>query len=179
LITHRGLSGPAILRLSAWEARPLQSQNYHFDLSINWLGDLPENQLRDQFSKIRSSSGKTQLKHKIFDELPRRLWERLLDYCQIDPQSTWAQLPKSKETKLIQELVSGVFHAQGKTTNKDEFVTCGSVARKEIDWRTMESKIVPGLHFAGECIDYDGITGGFNFQGAWTTGRIAGLAITR
>jgi predicted Rossmann fold flavoprotein len=177
LITHRGLSGPAILRLSAWEARDLQTQNYHFDVTINWLGDVSEHQLRDQFSKIRKSSGKTLLKTKVFATLPKRLWERLLEYCEIDPQSTWAQLPKNKESKLIRELVCGVFPIQGKTTNKDEFVTCGGVRRKEIDWRTMESKIVPNLYFAGECIDYDGITGGFNFRGAWTTGRIAGLAM--
>jgi predicted Rossmann fold flavoprotein len=179
LITHRGLSGPAILRLSAWEARHLQSENYHFDLTVNWLGDVSENQLREQFADLRRASGKTPLKNKVFDSISRRLWERLLSCSDIDPQTPWSQLPKAKESKLTQELISGVFHAQGKTTNKDEFVSCGGVSRKEIDWRTMESKIVSGLYFAGECIDYDGITGGFNFQGAWTTGFIAGTAMAQ
>lgn len=175
LITHRGLSGPAILRLSAWEARDLQAQDYHFDIWMNWLGDASENQMREQCKRLRK--GKTLVKSKVFEQLPRRLWERLVEYVGIDDASKWAQLPKDKEAALIQELVNARFHVQGKTTNKDEFVNAGGVCRKEIDWRTMESKIVNGLHFAGECIDYDGITGGFNFQGAWTTGRIAGLAM--
>lgn len=193
LITHRGLSGPAILRLSAWEARELQEKNYHFDIRINWLGDVSENQLRERFTQLRK--GKTLVRSKIFAEIPRRLWERLVEYAGIDETTKWAQLPKDKEKALIQELVNARFDVQGKTTNKEnvnislvrsnglpkvvpsEFVTCGGIRRKEIDWRTMESKIVPGLHFAGECIDYDGITGGFNFQGAWTTARIAGIAM--
>ena len=195
LITHRGLSGPAILKLSAWEAIELQAQNYHFDIWINWLGGVSENQLRDRFDRLRK--GKTLVKSKVFQQIPRRFWERLVDVCGIADEQKWAQLPKDKESSLIEELINGRYQVQGKTTNKEkvnvslvrsnglpkvvpsEFVTCGGIRRKEIDWRTMESKIVPGLHFAGECIDYDGITGGFNFQGAWTTGRIAGLALAQ
>jgi len=177
LITHRGLSGPAILKLSAWEARALQDRNYHFDIAINWLGTVSENQLRETFNRQRKRKGKTPVRQKLFDELPRRLWERLLDAAGIPAGTQWSQLAKDRETRLVHELLDGRYAVQGKTTNKDEFVTCGGVRRNEIDWRTMESKLVPRLHFAGECIDYDGITGGFNFQGAWTTGRIAGEAM--
>jgi predicted Rossmann fold flavoprotein len=193
LITHRGLSGPAVLKLSAWEARELQKQNYHFEIRINWLGDVAENQIHEQFQRLRK--GKTRVKAKTFETLPRRLWERLVDVCGIAHDQKWAQLPKGKEKALVEELIHGRYQVQGKTTIKEkvnvelvrsnglpkvvpaEFVHAGGISRKEIDWRTMESKIVPGLHFAGECIDYDGITGGFNFQGAWTTGHIAGTAM--
>lgn len=175
LITHRGLSGPAILRLSAWQARALQAANYHFTIEINWLGDVSENQLREEFTRLRK--GKTQVKTKVFEAVPRRLWERLVETAGIPDTMKWAQLPKDKESALVTELTAGRYAVQGKTTNKDEFVTAGGVSRKEINWRTMESTRIPNLYFAGECIDYDGITGGFNFQGAWTTGRIAGLAM--
>ena len=176
LITHRGLSGPAILRLSAWEARELQSENYHFDVSINWLGDVSENQLREQFNQLRSSQGKTPIRSKSFFGLPRRLWERIVEICEIGDRS-WSQLNKAQETKLSTELIAANFSVQGKTTNKDEFVTCGGIRLKEVNFKTMESRVIPNLHFAGECLDIDGITGGFNFQAAWTTGRLAGLAM--
>lgn len=175
LITHRGLSGPAILRLSAWQARALQAANYHFEIEINWLGDVSETQLREQFKRLRK--GKTQIKTKVFEAVPRRLWERLVEAAGIPDDMKWAQLPKDRESALVTELTAGRYKVLGKTTNKDEFVTAGGVSRKEINWRTMESTRIPNLYFAGECIDYDGITGGFNFQGAWTTGRIAGLAM--
>jgi len=175
LITHRGLSGPAILRLSAWQARALQDENYHFEIQINWLGKVSENQVREQFNRLRK--GKTQVKSKVFEQIPRRLWERLVATVGIPEDLKWAQLPKDKETALIQELLEGHYQVQGKTTNKDEFVTCGGVSLKEINFKTMESKLVPNLHFAGECLDIDGITGGFNFQAAWTGGRIAGQAM--
>lgn len=177
LITHRGFSGPAILRLSAWEARALQEQNYHFQISINWLGEITENQVREQFAQLRNSSGKSAVKNKIFDQIPRRFWERLVETVGITDETCWAQLPKKQETALINELCDGRYNIQGKTTNKDEFVTCGGVRLKEVDFRTMESRKVPNLYFAGECLDIDGITGGFNFQAAWTTGHIAGLAM--
>ncbi len=177
LITHRGLSGPAILRTSAWEARQLNELNYHFDISINWLNDVSENQLRAQFDQIRKSAAKKFVRNTPLEALPRRLWERLVLAAGISDETIWTQLPKKAETKLIQECISGRYSVQGKTTNKDEFVTAGGVKLKEVDFRTMESKLVPGLHFAGECLDIDGITGGFNFQAAWTTGRIAGLAM--
>lgn len=175
LITHRGLSGPAILRLSAWQARALQDEKYHFEIQINWLGDVSENQVREQFNRLRK--GKTQVKTKVFEQIPRRLWERLVEAVGITDELKWAQLPRDKETALINQLIEGRYSVQGKTTNKDEFVTCGGVSLKEINFKTMESRLVPGLHFAGECLDIDGITGGFNFQAAWTGGRLAGLAM--
>ncbi|MFU8849254.1 MAG: NAD(P)/FAD-dependent oxidoreductase [Opitutales bacterium] len=175
LITHRGLSGPAILRLSAWEAPALQEQNYHFEIFINWLGGASEAQVREEFNRLRK--GKTLVKTKVFEQLPRRLWERLIKCVGISDEQKWAQLPKDTENALIQELTAAQFSVQGKTTNKDEFVTCGGVRLKEVDFRRMESKLLPGLHFAGECLDIDGITGGFNFQAAWTTAHIAGTAM--
>ena len=177
LITHRGLSGPAILRLSAWEARRFAEHDYKLEIAINWLGQTTTEQLRETFASLRSSSGKSLVKNRFPEELPRRLWERLLETTGISPPTQWSQLPKDKENALLREITDGRFQVLGKTTNKDEFVTCGGVKLREIDFRSMESKIVPGLHFAGECLDIDGITGGFNFQAAWTTGRIAGLAM--
>lgn len=177
LITHRGMSGPAILKLSAWEAIKLQEKNYHFDFSINWLAHIPKNAIIEALEKQRIDNGKRTLKNTVLFDFPRRLWESLLDYANISPETTWSQLSKNSSETLIQELTQGLYHAQGKTTNKDEFVTCGGVKRREINFKRMESKWVPNLHFAGECIDLDGITGGFNFQAAWTTGRIAGMAM--
>lgn len=179
LITHRGLSGPAILRLSAWEARELHQQNYHFDIFVNWLVTMTEDELQAQFKKLRAEAGGTALRQKVFDDLPKRLWERLIEASGIGPNTNWGQLPKNQEKALITELLNGRYQVQGKTTNKEEFVSCGGVRLKEVDFRTMESRLVPGLHFAGECLDIDGITGGFNFQAAWTTGRIAGLATAK
>lgn len=177
LITHRGLSGPAILRLSAWEARRFAEQGYEVEISVNWLGKTLATELRETFAAHRAESGKSLVKNRVPGSIPRRLWERLLESSAIPPETQWSQLPKDKETALILQLTDCRFHVKGKTTNKDEFVTCGGVQLKEVDFRTMESRIVPGLHFAGECLDIDGITGGFNFQAAWTGGRIAGLAM--
>ena len=175
LITHRGLSGPAILRLSAWQARAFQDMDYHFDIQVKWLDSVSKEQLREQFKRLRN--GKTEVKTKVFEQIPRRFWERLVEFVGIPDHLKWSQLPKEKETALIQELISGRYSVQGKTTNKDEFVTCGGICLKEVDFKTMESRLVPGLHFAGECLDIDGITGGYNFQAAWTGGRLAGLAM--
>ncbi len=177
LITHRGFSGPAILRLSAWEARRFHGEDYRFEIAINWLGSVSAQQLRELFSRLRSGSGKSLVKNRYPEEIPRRLWERSLEAASIPAETQWSQLPKDRETALVGELTDARFQVLGKTTNKEEFVTCGGVRLKEIDFRTMESKLVPGLHFAGECLDIDGITGGFNFQAAWTGGRIAGLAM--
>jgi predicted Rossmann fold flavoprotein len=177
LITHRGLSGPAILRLSAWEARRFAGQDYAVEISVNWLGKTSAEELRETFANHRAESGKSLVKNKVPAGLPRRLWERLLESAAIAPETQWSQLTKDRENALIQQLTDGRFQVKGKTTNKDEFVTCGGVRLREIDFRRMESRIVPGLHFAGECLDIDGITGGFNFQAAWTGGRLAGLAM--
>ena len=178
LITHRGFSGPAILRLSAWEARALQQQQYHFSIAVNWLGNRTADQVKQRFNELRKSNGRTMVKNKVFESIPRRLWERILTETGIDPTTQWSQLPKQKESQLVKELIAARFDVQGKTTNKDEFVTCGGIRLKEVDFRTMESRKTPGLYFAGECLDIDGITGGFNFQAAWTTGRIAGESMS-
>lgn len=179
LVTHRGLSGPAVLRLSAWEARTLAEQGYRFAIAVNWLGEDSREKLRETFSTLRKSKGKSAIKSTSGDFVPRRLWERLVTAAGIDPSTPWARLTRDQEAALIEQLLNGRYEVDGKTTNKEEFVTAGGVRLKEVDFRTMESRIVPGLYFAGECLDLDGITGGFNFQAAWTTGYIAGEAMTR
>ena len=178
LITHRGLSGPAILRASAWDARELAEVNYQFSAEINWLGEKSKGQVLIQLTEFRKQRAVKKLKHNPYSELPKRLWEKLVELSGIDSETTWAHLSREAMNKLLNQLTEHHAEVSGKTMNKEEFVTCGGVSLKEVDFRTMESKLVPGLHFAGECLDLDGITGGFNFQAAWTTGRIAGLAIS-
>jgi predicted Rossmann fold flavoprotein len=178
LITHRGLSGPAILRASAWDARELAEVNYQFTAEINWLGEKTKEQVLIQLTEFRKDRALKKLKHNPFSELPKRLWTKLVDLSGIDPETTWAHLSKEAMIKLLNQLTAHQAEVSGKTMNKEEFVTCGGVNLKEVDFRTMESKSCSGLYFAGECLDLDGITGGFNFQAAWTTGRIAGLAIS-
>jgi predicted Rossmann fold flavoprotein len=177
LITHRGLSGPAILKLSAWEARQLNELNYKFEIELNWLGERNESDLQTLFSRFRNQNGQQLIRTKVFECMPKRLWEKILKHVKIKESMQWAQLPKKIELQLIQELISARFQVFGKTMNKEEFVTCGGVCLKEVNFKKMESRIIPHLYFAGECLDYDGITGGFNFQGAWTTGHIAGKAM--
>lgn len=179
LITHRGLSGPGILKLSAWEARNLNEMNHEFGIELNWLGQRSESDLRSLFSQLRIQKGHQLIRNKLFNELPRRLWEKILKYLNISDSMQWAQIPRKAENLLIRELISAKFQVRGKTMNKEEFVTCGGVSLKEVNFKKMESRKIPHLYFAGECLDYDGITGGFNFQGAWTTGYIAGLAMAR
>ncbi len=176
LITHRGLSGPAILRTSAWEARRLQGLDYEFLIEINWTGQGVET-CREAIREMRGKEPRKAVKNTPLPGLPRRLWERLVAAAGIGEAVPWGQLPKEGETRLLRECTTGSYPVRGKTTNKDEFVTAGGIRLKEVDFRRMESRIVPGLHFAGECLDIDGITGGFNFQAAWTAGRIAGSAM--
>jgi len=177
LITHRGLSGPAILKLSAWEARQLNESDYQFEIELNWLGVRTESDLQTLFARMRNQKGQQLLKTKLFEELPRRLWEKILSSVKIEGTLQWAQLPKKLEAQLIKELITATFQVRGKTMNKEEFVTCGGIRLKEVNFKKMESRVIPHLYFAGECLDYDGITGGFNFQGAWTTGYIAGTSM--
>mgnify|MGYP001028109462 FL=1 len=177
LITHRGLSGPAILKLSAWEARQLNESEYQFEIELNWLGGRTESDIQTFFARMRNQKGQQFVKSKLFDELPRRLWEKILSYVKIKGTLQWAQLPKKLEAQLIKELITATFQVRGKTMNKEEFVTCGGIRLKEVNFKKMESRVIPHLYFAGECLDYDGITGGFNFQGAWTTSYIAGTAM--
>ena len=177
LITHRGLSGPAILKLSAWEARQLNESDYQFEIELNWLGVRTESDLQTLFARMRNQKGQQLVKTKLFEELPRQLWEKILSSVKIEGTLQWAQLPKKLEAQLIKELITATFQVRGKTMNKEEFVTCGGIRLKEVNFKKMESRVIPHLYFAGECLDYDGITGGFNFQGAWTTGYIAGTAM--
>lgn len=175
LITHWGLSGPGILKISAWGARELSERNYHFDISVNWL---PDDDVPAVVAEHRANHGKRQIAARSpFASIPKRLWLRLLAAAHIPETRTWAELSKKHAIALTNQLTNATFAVTGKSTNKDEFVTCGGVARDEIDFTTMQSKLVPGLYFAGEVIDIDGITGGFNFQNAWTNGHLAGTAI--
>ena len=177
LITHRGLSGPAILKLSAWEARMLHEKGHRFSVEVNWLGYENRDELKNLIHNLREKHATSKIVNHSFEELPKRLWLRILEMGGISRDRTWAHLSKKEEENLIGNLFACELKVDGKTTNKEEFVTCGGVSLKEIDFRTMESKLHPGLHFAGECLDLDGVTGGFNFQAAWTTGRIAGCSM--
>ena len=177
LITHRGFSGPAVLRLSAWEARALAGTDHRFAFVIDWLPELETAALTDRFSEIRRTQSAKLIRNTPIAPIPRRLWERVVSCAGIPDDLTWSHLSKSAAADLGRALKSARFEATGKTTNKDEFVTAGGIGRRSIDFRTMESRVTPGLYFAGECIDIDGITGGFNFQAAWTTAHIAATAI--
>lgn len=175
LITHHGFSGPGILKLSAWGARELNEKNYHFIITVNWI---PGQDAAATITNTRERWGKRQVRSQApFDNLPKRLWQRLCNAALVANDCTWSQLNKETTQYLTKELTCGRFQVSGKSTNKDEFVTCGGVNLKEINLKTMESKLVFGLYFAGEILDIDGITGGFNFQNAWTCGRLAGIAI--
>jgi len=177
LITHWGVSGPGILRLSAWGARELAEKNYRFSLIVDWL---PGIDVAAGFSDAREGWGKRQVRTKSpFEVIPKRLWEKLVLSCGVPNDQTWARLTKVERNALVQSLNECTFQVDGKSMNKEEFVTCGGVLLEDIDLKTMQSKICPGLYFAGEVMDIDGITGGFNFQNAWTSGHHAGEAIAR
>lgn len=173
LITHWGFSGPAILKMSAWSARALQERNYHFRIHINWLGDIKEDELREEIKTIRQERGKQQVATKNPFDLPRRLWEHFMQQCGINEEVKWGDLPATNQNKLVNCLVMDEYEVKGKTTFKEEFVTCGGVKLSEVDPKTMESKKVSGLYFSGEILNVDGITGGYNFQHAWSSGYIA------
>jgi len=177
LITHWGLSGPAILRVSAWGARALHDKDYRFPLQINWLPDLNEEKLTSAFQTCRQSQSARFIVNTPLAKLPSRLWEQLVIASGIERETRWAALSGAGQHKLTQQLLRSEFPVTGKSLNKDEFVTCGGVKLSEVNFKTMESKLCPGLFFAGEVLDIDGITGGFNFQAAWTTGWLAGRAL--
>jgi len=175
LITHWGLSGPAILKLSAFGARELADKNYRFHFQVNWLGALKEHELRATLDDLLAEVKKRKVSNRNPFELPSRLWEYLLQRSEIDPEKPWQELSKKAINKLINTLLNDVYEANGKTTFKEEFVTAGGVSLEDVDPNTMMSKVVPNLFFAGEVLDIDGVTGGFNFQAAWTTGFVAGV----
>ncbi len=177
LVTHWGLSGPVILRLSAWGARTLHGVNYRFPLRINWLPHLNPESLATEFQKQRTSQPAKFIVNSPPATLPARLWEQLVLASGISHDARWSALARSAQHRLIQQLLRTEFQVVAKSLNKDEFVTCGGVHLGEVNFKTMESRVCPGLFFAGELLDIDGITGGFNFQAAWTTGWIAGRAM--
>jgi len=177
LITHWGMSGPAILRLSAWGARQLADINYQFTAIVNWLPEFNENSLRDAWSSLRIQHASQKIGNKNPFGLPNRLWLYLLEQSGIKDETRWTDLSSQFQNKLIKNLTVQEFKVSGKTTFKEEFVTCGGIRLSEIDANTMQSKLQPNLFFSGEIMDVDGITGGFNFQHAWTSGWIAAKCI--
>ncbi len=179
LITHWGLSGPAVLRLSAWAAKDLAMKNYEFSIIVNWLPEFNETTLLARMQHLRFSLASQKIINRNPFGLPARLWEYFLQSAEINEGIRWADLPAKAQNKLVKLLCAQEFPVKGKTTFKEEFVTAGGVSLPEIDADTMQSKLVNGLYFAGEVIDVDGITGGYNFQNAWTTGWIAANGIVQ
>jgi len=179
LVTHWGLSGPAILKMSAWGARELHDLGYQFPLLVNWLPDSSPEKIIAEFQARRENSGAKLLVNVPLFPLTARLWEQLVLAAGIARETRWAALTRAQMHTLVQQLTRTEFAVTGKSLNKDEFVTCGGVKLSEVNFKTLESKVCPGLFFAGELLDIDGITGGFNFQAAWTTGFIAGQAMAK
>lgn len=177
LITHWGFSGPAVLKLSAWGARELHQLDYKVPFTINWVPEINFNALKEELLKIKVSQANKQIGTDPLFALPKQLWRRLVTLSQIELDQRWATLSSKQMQQLSAMLQSSPFSMSGKTTYKQEFVTCGGVNLKEVDFKTMQSLISPGLYFAGEILNIDGVTGGFNFQNAWTTGWIAGNSI--
>ncbi|MBE9116160.1 NAD(P)/FAD-dependent oxidoreductase [Lusitaniella coriacea LEGE 07157] len=179
LVTHWGLSGPALLKLSAWGARILRDRAYKMLLQINWVPPHNPETLRQELLAIKSRTPKRQISTNCPLPIPKRLWQRLVEIAGIERQTPWAELSKKGLNALVGELTQGKYEIQGKGVFKEEFVTCGGIKLQEVDFKTMESRKCPGLYFAGEILDIDGVTGGFNFQSAWTTGWLAGQAMGR
>jgi hypothetical protein len=177
LVTHWGVSGPCVLKLSAWGARELHTLNYHFPLHVNWLPKQGAQDLAAAFQARRQSDGAKLVVNVPVPPLTLRLWEQLVLASGIPRDARWSVLTRSQMQALAEQLACTKFSVTGKSLNKDEFVTCGGVRLSEVNFQKMESKICPGLYFAGELLDLDGLTGGFNFQAAWTTGFIAGRAM--
>ncbi|GAB5398872.1 MAG: NAD(P)/FAD-dependent oxidoreductase [Aureisphaera sp.] len=178
LITHWGMSGPAILKLSAWGARMLEPLNYQFSIQVNWLGDATDIEVMQALMELKNLHPKQTLHKYAQFELPKRLWQRFVKASGIEVSEIWADVPKKKLQRLTSELTQGIYRVHGKSTFKEEFVTAGGVDLKEVNFKTFESKLLPNLYFAGEVLNIDAITGGFNFQNAWTGGYIVAQAIT-
>jgi predicted Rossmann fold flavoprotein len=174
LITHWGMSGPAILKLSAWGARVLKDCNYKFSIQVNWLGEMNEDKAREILTEEARIHPKKKISNCNVFQLPNRLYLFLLDKLGIHPENNLGDMGKKNQNRFLNTLLNDEYKVDGKTTFKEEFVTCGGVSLQGISMDTMESKKCPGLYFAGEVLDIDGVTGGFNFQAAWTTGFIAG-----
>lgn len=174
LITHRGLSGPAILKLSAWAAREMKRAAYKGELFVNWSGAEKPDHVRASYEKLKSENSKSLVKNVYPQFFTKRFWHSLLEFLQISGERKWGELPKKEMNLLVENTYSTPIKIEGQNRFKEEFVECGGVKLSEVNFKTMESKICPGLYFSGEILDVDGITGGFNFQNAWTTGYIAG-----
>ena len=177
LITHWGLSGPAVLKLSAWGARVLHESRYQATLLINWLPLMQQDQVRQQILAIKDEWAKKAIALHRGVDLPHRLWQYIIARAGITTEDRWAGISHKTLNQLVQELTQGQYLISGKGAFKEEFVTCGGVKLQEVNFKTMESRLVPGLYFAGEILDIDGVTGGFNFQSAWTTGYLAGVGM--
>lgn len=177
LVTHWGLSGPAILKLSAWGARELANRNYEFPLQVNFAPAHTRDSLVRELGAVREKNPRKQIGTFSPIGVPLRLWERLVGAAAIPLTTPWTGIGNAALGQLAQQITAAEFKVVGKSLFKDEFVTCGGVRLSEVDFRRMESRVCPGLHFAGEVLDIDGVTGGFNFQAAWTTSYIAGTAM--
>jgi predicted Rossmann fold flavoprotein len=177
LLTHWGVSGPVILRLSAWGARKLHALGYRFALHLNWLPELNAEEIAAELRALGAAQRARMIVNTPIAPLPGRLWAQLVLAAGIAPETRWAGLSRAAGHALVQQLIRTELPVTGQSLNKDEFVTCGGVRLKEVNFKTMESRICPGLYFAGELLDIDGLTGGFNFQAAWTTGWLAGRAM--
>jgi len=177
LITHWGMSGPAILKLSAWGARILHDKNYQFAIEVNWLNDIETEEAETLLKELKQEHARKMVAKKSPLEVQNRLWESLVLASGIGAETKWADLSKIQLHNLASQLTKGIFQVNGKSTFKEEFVTAGGIDLKEINFKTMESKIHPNLYFAGEIVNIDAITGGFNFQNAWTSGFIVANAI--
>ena len=176
LVTHWGFSGPAVLKLSAWGARELAARNYQFTALLSWAGAYTEDTLRAELTRRRHEHARRVVATDALPGIPQRLWQRLSERAGADAQQRWADLPARTQNRLLEQLLRQPVTVRGKTTFKEEFVTCGGVVLAEVDLLTFASRRVPGLYFAGEVLDIDALTGGFNFQAAWTTGFLAGRA---
>ncbi|MBN1268277.1 MAG: NAD(P)/FAD-dependent oxidoreductase [Kiritimatiellae bacterium] len=179
LVTHNGLSGPAVLGLSACGARELHEAGYRFELAVNWCADLRRDQLLRELASSRRAHPKGRVGNAPLAGLPLRLWASLIGAAGCPAGLRWAHLPDAQSERVLDQLLDTRLAVTGKRPNKEEFVTCGGVPMKEVDCRTLQSRICPGLFFAGEVLDVDGLTGGYNLQAAWTTGAIAGRNIGR
>ena len=174
LITHWGMSGPAVLKLSSFGARILSEMNYQCTAQVNWVNEVNTDVVANRLKQLQSEHPNKQLANARLLEIPIRLWLFLLEKCDISKETTWSQMGKKPFNKLLNMLTNDEYSVSGKTTFKEEFVTCGGVSLESINMKTMESKALPNLYFTGEVTDIDGITGGYNFQAAWTTAFIAG-----
>jgi hypothetical protein len=177
LVTHWGMSGPAILKLSAWGARTLAEKNYQFAIAVNWLNDIDLSATEEWLKSLKQENSKKVMAKKAPFEFPNRLWEKLVLAADISEDLKWADVSNKQLHQLAEELTQGTYQVSGKSTFKDEFVTAGGIDLKEVNFKTMQSKLHDNLYFAGEIVNIDAITGGFNFQNAWTSGFIVANAI--